>query len=175
MKSDSILHPLIHAGALFFASGLITIASAHQPGRMTGGGSIACNGLRVTHGFELHCKREGVPVAEPNNLEINFDGNSFHLLALDTAICTNNPNIDEAPPIAGFDTLRGTGTGVFNPKGPEEPKIVEIAFTLTDAGEPGAFDTATYQIGKDGSILTCGPKVLNRGNHQAHRATGTKP
>src|SRR5688572_3085470 len=53
-------------------------AWAHEPGRMTGGGSFVCSGIysgtqKVTHGFELHCLDDPpATLAEPNNLEINF-------------------------------------------------------------------------------------------------------
>ena len=51
---------------------------------MTGGGSIfTADGTRVTHGFELHCD----PNISPNKLEVNFDGNSFHLEQLTYVNC----------------------------------------------------------------------------------------
>ena len=73
-------------------------------GRMTGGGSVfTATGVRVTHGFELHCN----VVDLPNNLEVNWDGgNNFHLESLTLAVCINDPSIDPAPPQAGFDTDR---------------------------------------------------------------------
>ena len=54
------------------------------PGRMTGGGSVFGKGSqRVTHGFELHCD----PEVGPNNLEVNWSGNHFHMEELLTASC----------------------------------------------------------------------------------------
>ncbi len=113
----------------------------------------------------------------PNNLEINFGGNSFHLLVLETAVCTDNPGISEKPPQAGFDTLKGTGIGGFNPAGPAPAELgARIWFKLTDAGEPGGgVDIARFRINDaDGNtVLSCGPEFLNHGgNHQAHRVTG---
>src|SRR5882672_5886748 len=56
------------------------------PGRMTGGGSVFTTdgtevqtGDRVTHGFEIHCGAENGTIPLPNNLEINWSGNRFHL------------------------------------------------------------------------------------------------
>jgi hypothetical protein len=91
-----------HGRVLFTADVLAFVlpASAHQPGRMTGGGSIQCGDFgRVTHGFELHCIfPEGTPPIEPNNLEINWGGgNNFHLTTLTTAICTDSPVIQQPP------------------------------------------------------------------------------
>jgi hypothetical protein len=137
-------------------------------GRMTGGGSIFCDGSRVTHGFELHCS----PSDTPNNLEINFDGgDNFHLTSLSTVTCSDDPAIEEAPPVAGFDTLVATGTGTFN-----QASGYTIRFTLTDAGEPGGgADTAAFLIldEEENVVLDCGPNALHQGgNHQAHELTG---
>jgi hypothetical protein len=132
-------------------------------GRMTGGGSVfTSDGLRVTHGFELHCDIE----IGPNNLEINWGpGNRFHLTELLTAVCTDEAGIEEFPPEAGFDTYVGTGTGTCN--GVEG---ATISFTLTDAGEPGKVDFASYDIlCADGSTLTVSGN-LKKGNQQAHES-----
>lgn len=132
--------------------------------RMTGGGSIfdpagAYTG-RTTHGFELHCD-----LREPNNLEINWGpGNRFHLTDLTTANCPDDPTIAPDPPPAGFDTFIGTGVGRFN----GAPGYC-IAFTLTDAGEPGVDDNADFLITDCAgtTILDVGNE-LTFGNHQAH-------
>jgi hypothetical protein len=44
-----------------------------EAGRMTGGGSIICQGpaYRITFGYELHCQSPGQPISGPNNLELN--------------------------------------------------------------------------------------------------------
>ena len=138
------------------------ISNCGLPGRMTGGGSVftKANG-RVTHGFELHCD----PEVGPNNLEINWGpGNHFHLEDLTSAVCTDDPNIAPPPPPAGFDTYNGTGTGSCN-----GVPGASITFTLTDAGEPGKNDTATFNItGCPGGLTLTVSGNLNKGNHQAH-------
>jgi hypothetical protein len=136
---------------------------------MTGGGSIFTSaGGRVTHGFELHCDHE----IGPNNLEINWGpsgpgtrpGNNFHLTELLTAVCTDDPNIQPQPPPAGFDTFNGTGTGLCN-----NVPGASIRFTLTDAGEPGKYDFASFDItGCPGGLELHVSGHLNKGNQQAH-------
>ncbi|HEV8608958.1 MAG TPA: hypothetical protein VGS98_02660 [Thermoanaerobaculia bacterium] len=130
-------------------------------GRMTGGGSVFGKGAqRVTHGFELHCDVEDAP----NNLEVNWAGNHFHMEELLTAVCTDDPAIAPPPPPAGFDTYTGTGIGRCN-----GVAGATISWTFTDAGEPGKLDTATFEISgcPDGlGLSVSGP--LKKGNHQAH-------
>ena len=129
---------------------------------MTGGGSVFTTaGMRVTHGFELHCNILDLP----NNLEINWDGgNNFHLDALTSAFCFDDPAIAPAPPKAPFDTYVGAGTGTLN------GSPATIQFRLTDAGEPGTKDTAAYRIIQGGVVvLSVGPANLEKGNQQAHK------
>ncbi|MBI2876347.1 MAG: hypothetical protein HYY20_05650 [Candidatus Tectomicrobia bacterium] len=136
--------------------------TAAQPkeGRMTGGGSVF-QGSRVTHGFQLHCDAS----QGPNNLEVNWNGNRFHLETLTSAACSDAPNIDEAPPVAGFDTYKGEGTGRYN-----GVSGATAAWTFTDAGEPGGGDFAEIVItdANGNNVLTVSG-FLNRGNHQAHK------
>jgi hypothetical protein len=130
---------------------------------MTGGGSIFTKeGGRVTHGFELHCD----PEVGPNNLEINWGGgNNFHLTELLTAICTDDPTIAPRPPSADFDTYNGTGTGLCN-----NVPGATITFVLTDAGEPGKKDFASFEIsGCPGGLTLSVSGNLNKGNQQAHK------
>jgi len=132
-------------------------------GRFTGGGSFACDGLTLRHGFELHCS----PTIVPNRLEINYGvGNNFHLLTLTEAVCSDTDGIDEGQPDAGFDTITGSGAGLFNGL----PALIEFAFT--DAGEPGADDTAAVKITTLGTgvVVECleDPGTLQSGNQQAH-------
>jgi len=145
----------------------VTIETAEVPpptptvaGRMTGGGSVF-QGSRVTHGFELHCDAS----EEPNNLEVNWDGNSFHLESLDSARCSDDPAIEPNPPTADFDTYEGAGTGRYN-----GVSGATAEWTFTDAGEPGGGDTAQISI-KDvgGNVVLSVSGNLNKGNHQAHR------
>ena len=65
--------------------------------------------------------------------------------------------------------MYGEGDGTFN----QQPAT--IGFTLTDLAEPGSgVDTAYFRIVQGGVVkLDCG-NPLEGGNHQAHRATGSK-
>lgn len=134
---------------------------AKPQGRMTGGGSVfTAGGVRVTHGFELHCDASKLP----NNLEVNWGKNKFHLEKLTSAVCSDDPSITPNPPVAGFDTYKGKGTGRYN-----GVAGATAEWTFTDAGEPGKNDTATLTI-KDVSsvvVLTVSGN-LKVGNQQAH-------
>lgn len=129
--------------------------------RMTGGGSIfTASGMRVTHGFELHCNKND----NPNNLEINWGHdpeNNFKLGSLDFVRCTDAPGIVPNPPAASFDTYYARGTGTCN------GLPASIEWTFTDAGEPGTADTATYAI--TGACTLNASAALTFGNHQAHK------
>jgi hypothetical protein len=142
-------------------------------GRMTGGGNFQCvNGagdtVKTTHGFELHCDVTDAS----NNLEVNWDGHQFHMETYDTAMCFDNPLIDQAPPNAPLDTLVMTGTGRLdgNPG-------ATVSATLVDAGEPGTSDTITITIknAAGATVLSCTNVTLDGGNHQAHKETGNEP
>ena len=133
-------------------------------GRMTGGGSIfPAEGLRVTHGFTLNCDASH----KPQRLEVNWEGNRFHLETLTSAQCSDDPTIAPPPPAAPFDTFRGTGVGRYN----GQPGA-RIDFKLTDAGEPGTRDRARFEIrdARGHRVLRgTAAKRLTFGNHQAHR------
>jgi len=133
-------------------------------GWMTGGGSVFTKGGgRVTHGFELHCTAgDG-----PNSLQVNWGkGNRFHLTELTSAACADDPEISPDPPVAGFDTLRGAGTGTYNGKSGATAEWV-----FGDAGEPGSSDTVSLTI-KDASeaVVLSVSGTLEHGNQQAHAA-----
>ena len=131
-------------------------------GRMTGGGSVFTDdNARVTLGFEIHCD-----LSKPNNLQVNWpDGNKFHMLELTSAICTDDPEINQKPPVAPLDTFNGVGTGRFN-----GVDGATINFIFVDKGEPGKSDTAWIKIVDSG-----GQEVQNvsgsmkYGNLQAHK------
>ena len=128
-------------------------------GRMTGGGSV--DGTDVRHGFEIHCD-----LSKPNNVEVNWSGNRFHMENLDFAFCTEDANIDQAPPNAAFDTFTGNGTGRFNGE-----DGATINFVFVDAGEPGkGVDSAMITIwDKDNNLELEVSGLLDKGgNHQAH-------
>ena len=137
-----------------------TILEDRDKGRMTGGGRMA-GSAKVTHGFQLRCDAS----ASPNSLQVNFGkGNKFHLEELTSAACSDNPNIDERNPVAGFDTIVGSGTGRYN-----GVSGATITFTFTDAGEPGKKDMSTILIvDASGSPVLDVSAKLKGGNHQAH-------
>ena len=128
-------------------------------GRMTGGGSFFDSG-RFTHGFELHCDASHLP----NNLEINWANNAFHLTSLTSATCTDDPALNPLPRAAPFDTYMGVGVGTLN----GVPGAV-ITFTFTDDGEPGTGDLADISIvPPGGGTPITASNLLRFGNHQAH-------
>ncbi len=137
--------------------------------RMTGGGSVfMANGDRVTHGFELHCDITNLP----NRLEINWEGigkgkktdNKFYLEMLTSAVCSDDLNHSAEKPEHAWDTYTGSGTGKLN-----GVSGATASFVLTDFGEPGKNDMATFTI-KDsqGNIILQVSGNLNTGNQQAH-------
>jgi len=129
-------------------------------GFMTGGGSVfTASGTRVTHGFELHCD----VTKGPNNLEVNFGGNRFHLESLIAAACKDDPAIRPNPPPARFDTYEGAGTGRFNGVSGATAK-----WKFTDAGEPSTSDFAQIEIKIGTTTVLSVSGILNSGNHQAH-------
>ena len=113
--------------------------SCSTTGRMTGGGSVfTVDGTRVTHGFQLRCNTTDLP----QSLEINWGkGNNFHLGTLTSALCTDDPAIDQKNPNASFDTYIGKGTGKFN-----GVSGYSAEWTFVDAGEPGKNDIAKIVI-----------------------------
>ena len=56
--------------------------------RMTGGGKFTDGNMTVTHGFVLHCNVARLP----NNLQVNWNGNKFHLESLTSATCSDDPS-----------------------------------------------------------------------------------
>jgi len=147
-------------------SNIDTEVNAKEKGRMTGGGSVFNDSMRVTHGFELNCDA----TKTPNNLEVNWDkGNKFHLENLTTASCTDDPAIKPNPPAAGFDTYEGRGTGRYN-----GVPGASTHWIFIDAGEPGNKDSATIYIwDAKGKLVLSVSGNLKSGNHQAHKGTVT--
>jgi len=134
---------------------------SHSDGRMTGGGRVdtAAYG-RVTHGFTLRCSSSD----EPQQLQVNWGRNRFHLESLTSAFCGDNPALDPESPAAAFDTFGGSGTGRLN-----GVANATVDFVFGDAGEPGSSDTITITI-KDagGDVVLVAAGLLGGGNHQAH-------
>jgi len=133
--------------------------------RWTGGGTIGLNrNPRVTHGFELHCNVSQLP----NNLEVNWGGDHFHLDVLTKVVCWDNLSINPKPPRASCDTIHGWGDGKYN-----GVSGYHVEFNFTDAGEPGTGDWAWIKITnpKGGTVMEVSG-FLKSGNQQAHRCTG---
>ena len=133
-------------------------------GRFTGGGhQVRVGEARVTRGLTVHCD-----LLLSNNLEVNWQGNSFHMTDhLETVACTDDPLIYQFPPDAPLDTLIGVGTGRYN-----GTAGYTIEFTLQDHGEPGSSDQMRvyiYETGNPGNVVLDVPlQVLSGGNLQAH-------
>jgi hypothetical protein len=132
-------------------------------GRMTGGGNqIIVGGVRITRGFTIHCD-----IVLSNNLEINWNGNRWHLdKPLTSARCLDDPDISPLPPAAPFDTFIGEGIGRYN--GVDGYKV---EFKFADAGEPGGEnDKAGILItAPNGDVVLDVPfQFLSHGNVQAH-------
>lgn len=146
------------AGSAFGNDGL--------PGRFTGGGRFySAAGVKMTHGFELHCN----VADDPNNLEVNWGGNRWHLENLTWASCSNRDNADASPPAAQPVVYNGHGYGRYN-----GVSGYYAHWRITDEGEPGTKDRMHITIwdpsnsvvvqtsGGDGSLL-------DQGNHQSHK------
>jgi hypothetical protein len=169
-KQSRILTALFLSCAAASALAASPCCTIGEPGRMTGGGSLICEGpaYRYTFGYEVHCQREGKPISGPNNLEVNLStGEHFHMDTMTRGFCTGP---DATTPDAPFNTFYGTGSGTFN------GSPAWIWFNLLDKGEPGAgVDIAAFAIETaSGTVLRCS-NTLEGGNNQAHRATGNKP
>ncbi len=151
-----------------------------QRARMTGGGYFyaraADDGLvKVTHGFELHCRT----ATKPQRLQVNWSGgNSFHLTDLEDSYCAEE-GYDEENPRAPFDTYYGEGTGRLTTRdGGKETGWATWRFV--DDGEPGGAnanggDELLIEVyNSDGVLIMFADGQLTKGNHQAHRGTGSK-
>lgn len=163
-------------------------------GRMTGGGSVFLpadgipgEGVRVTHGFQLHSADP--PELVNNRLQVNIHNpynSNFHLETL-TFVEVFDTDLVQEPRPAPIDTLVGEGVGRFSGRvdGVRYRKAdAEIEFTLVDGGplrgEPGVDDTFDVIItvldgNQDGVandplvvLDSTGPLYLHHGNHQAH-------
>ena len=136
-------------------------------GRMTGGGSVfTVGGVRVTRGFEIH--RD---LRKPNNIQVNWPGNAFHMKELTSAACLDTVAVQAPPKSSPFDTFIGTGMGRLNNR-----PGARIEFEFVDAGEPGRKDTAWIKIydpeGNLALYVPGDPNVpgyLKKGNLQTHK------
>jgi hypothetical protein len=162
----------------FGASIDVTIPACAPPGtgRFTGGGQQVIvdppggpGPVELAKGFEVECDRN--PMHE--NLELNWQGNHFHMNMITSAHCDLVPPPPN-PPKAPVNRIVGTGTGDYN--GAEGYTVV---FTLIDHGEPGAgVDESGFKVCKTADPIHCpalAPVVLDvpvnfieNGNIQAH-------
>ena len=132
---------------------------------MTGGGSIFDSAGetivegRNTHGFVVHCDPRN-----SDNLQINWEGNRFHLTSLTGAMCIDDPLLTPETPDAQFDTFIGMGEGRLN-----NVNGYGIYFVFTDDGQPGVGDTALIIITDPNGVEVRNIEgSLTFGNHQAH-------
>lgn len=136
------------------------------PGRFTGGGRFYSEaGVKMTHGFELHCDVDDVP----NRLQVNWDGNRWHMESMTWAACSDRDGIDPAPPVAPSDVHNGRGVGRLN-----GVSGATAEWRIIDKGEPGTRDRIAITIWDAGGnvvISTVGGdgSFLDQGNHQAHK------
>ena len=154
-----------------------------KSGFFVGGGrvNVPKNGggtYTLTHGFELHCD----PTLGPNNLEINWMKNKFHLEELEEAECIDDGTTNEPPPSPHpgptLDIYTGEGFGRYNGVCGAFAK-----WSMVDNGEPGKNDqilSLLIKDKKDGNVvLNIGSKALNlkTGNHQwvPHPSTHPNP
>lgn len=142
----------------------LTIPTNCAPGtgRFTGGGKEVVLGVvTVTYGFEVDCD-----LHQPsNNLEINWNGNQFHMTDFTEAVCTLQGN--PKPPKAPVNTIVGMGTGRYD--GTEGYTVV---FELQDNGEPGKNDEASFMVYQTSNpsnvVLNVPLQIVTSGNIQAH-------
>ena len=119
----------------------LVLCGFKKPGFFVGGGKVYVpkNGniksFTLTHGFELHCD----PTLGPNNLEINWMKNKFHLEQLVTAKCYDDGSVNEPPPSPHpgptLDVYYGKGYGRYNG---QCGALAE--WVMDDNGEPGKAD-----------------------------------
>lgn len=165
MKS-SVMRGAGLATVVFLMSGVALpgparAASDANGAGMDGGGCVTTlDARRIQHGFDLHCD----PDDPPNSLDIDWDGHRFHLEAVEKTRCVDDPTIDLEPPVAGFDTVSGRGTGRLNG---EDGATVD--WTFTDAGAAGVEDHAAITIrSASGDVVLDVSGTLTYGNHEAH-------
>ena len=119
----------------------------------------------LTHGFELHCDA----TLGPNNLEINWLQNKFHLEELEAAKCIDDGTPNEPPPSphpgSTLDVYTGEGFGRYN-----GVCGAYATWSMDDNGEPGKGDQILSLKIRDSNgneVLNINdPLKLQSGNHQ---------
>jgi hypothetical protein len=113
----------------------------------------------VKHGFELQCDK----TKSPNNLEVNWDNNNFVLGELKSEQCYDDQSIDPKKPKATFDTIEGSGTGVYN-----GIDGATVSWKFTDAGKSAKDDIGSITITDvNGNVVLDIIGNLQKGNYQA--------
>lgn len=156
-------------------------ADKKQEGFFIGGGRVNVpdnygGTFILTHGFELHCDA----TQAPNNLEFNWEGNSFHLEELETAQCIDDGTPNEPPPSPHpgptLDIYTGSGYGRYNGE-----CGAFATWSMDDNGEPGKKDhiLSLFIQDKDGNVVLNfnDPLNLKTGNHNfvPHRTSHPNP
>ena len=159
-----------------------------KSGFFVGGGKVYIpkNGgtYQLTHGFELHCDA----TQGPNNLEINWLQNKFHLEELEEAECIDDGTQNEPPPSPHpgptLDIYNGEGFGRYN-----GVCGAYAIWEMDDNGEPGknndqilSLKIYDKKIGENFGNLVLEikdghPLYLQTGNHQfvPHPSTHPNP
>jgi hypothetical protein len=123
-------------------------------------------GVRISQGLTIHCD-----LILSNNIEINWGKNNWHIdKPVTQATCIDDPNLDQTPPAAPFDTYIGEATGTLN-----NVDGSVLRFIFVDAGEPGTNDKVQLKIWLPGANPNTDTPFLNllltnlsKGNLQAH-------
>ena len=145
-------------------------------GRFTGGGNFLAEAggatVKATHGLALWCKTSH----DPQQLQVNWSGgNGFHLTDLQDSFCTEE-GYNQENPEAPIDTYYGEGYGKLN-FGAGDKAVGYAKWRFVDDGEPGGGrDLIRIVIRRDGpagEVLLTADTALTKGNHQAHRVTGS--
>lgn len=153
-----------------------------KSGFFTGGGKVYVpkSGnipkFTLTHGFELHCDQH----LGPNNLEVNWLQNKFHLEELEKANCVDDGTHNEPPPSPHpgptLDIYNGEGYGRYNGQ-----CGAYATWSMSDNGEPGKNDEILslkiYDSKGGNVVLDIHDLNLQSGNHQfvPHPATHQNP
>jgi hypothetical protein len=147
-------------------------------GRFTGGGQQVImdppgpGPVELAKGFEVDCDMN--PMHE--NLELNWQGNHFHMDQITSAVCTLVPPPPN-PPTAPVNRIDGTGLGSYN-----NVEGYTVVFTLIDHGEPGAKagDASGFKVCRTDPanpkmcaipaniVLDVPLEIIENGNIQAH-------
>ena len=157
--TDSIQAIVYIQGIGSFYSNIVTKewvdSVAITEGFMKGKGSL----FGVIHTFKLQCdKTQG-----PNNLEVNWNSNSFYLEELSSTKCYDDPSVEYNPKKMTFNVIEGSGTGIYN-----GIDGATVSWKFTDAGKSGKEDIGTIKI-KDanGNLVLKVSGNLDKGKYEA--------